>query len=189
VCFADLWVSSDSRRYYRLRRFISGRAFQIRASQQFAAIFYRLWRFISRRVLRRFVGYSDLRRYYRLCRFLSGRVLCRFMDHSQSRRDYPSRVIISGLVSRPSKVPLLVTYPRQALAALLLEGVHFRVCFADSWVAESAHSVSRRYYPLIGRIPGVPLKALERLTSCLSGGNLLRVLLVCRPFYRTAFIA
>jgi hypothetical protein len=71
---------------------------------------------------------------------------------------------------------------RQALADLSLEGVHFRVCFADSWVAESAHSVSRRYYPLIGRSPGVPLKALEILTSCLSGGNLLRVLLVCGPF-------
>jgi hypothetical protein len=65
--------------------------------------------------------------------------------------------------------------PRQALAAHSLEGVHFRACFADSWVAESAHSMSRQYYPLIGCSPGVPLKALKRLTSCLSGGYLLRV--------------
>ena len=57
-------------------------------------------------------------------------------------------------------------WARQPLAALSLEEVHFRACFADSWVAESAHSVSRRYYPLIGRSPGVPL---------------LRVLLVSLP--------
>jgi hypothetical protein len=57
------------------------------------------------------------------------------------------------------------TYPRQPLASLSLEGVHFRACFADSWVAESAHSVSRRYYPLIGRSPGVPLLRVL-LVSC-----------------------
>ena len=57
------------------------------------------------------------------------------------------------------------THPRQSLASLSLDGVHFRACFADSWVAESAHSVSRRYYPLIGRSPGVPLLRVL-LVSC-----------------------
>jgi hypothetical protein len=51
----------------------------------------------------------------------------------------------------------------QALAALSLEGVHFKACFADSqvtdlWVAELAHSLSRRYYPQRGFILGHALQ-------------------------------
>jgi hypothetical protein len=60
--------------------------------------------------------------------------------------------------------------PRQALAAHSLEGVHFRACFADSWVAESAHSVSRRYYPLIGRSPGASSSPRKVLPSALTWG-------------------
>ena len=101
----------------------------------------------------------------------------------------PPKFLLTSNKASTSHLQDSKTYPRQALAAHSLEGVHFRACFADSWVAESAHSVSRRYYSLIGCSPGVPLKALERLTSCLSGGNLLRVLLVYQTFYQTAFIA
>ena len=141
---------------------------QIRGSQRFAALL------LSREGVRRFVGHSDSRRYYpergfaelwitaiqifaqryypycRVGSFQHG-VLCRFVGHCDSRwYYYPERGFISA--SRFMGHSGVADSARQALASLSLEGVHFRSCFADSWVAESAHSVSRRYYPLIGRI-------------------------------------
>ena len=112
------------------------------------------------------------RRYYPLSVFISGIASLILGVHFVGRggtfhRGWCSfQGVFRIFVVRGGTILVVVhTHPRQPLASLSLDGVHFRACFADSWVAESAHSVSRRYYPLIGRSPGVPLLRVL-LVSC-----------------------
>jgi hypothetical protein len=120
---------------------------QIRGSQRFAAVL------LSREGVHFSQQIRGSQRFFAAVLSIEG--VCRFVGHSDSRRYYPE----TGFISAGRASQICVTLKalkrltaRQALASLSLEGVHFRSCFADSWVAESAHSVSRRYYPLIGRI-------------------------------------
>ena len=166
-------------RYYSSRVFISGRASQIRGVH-FRACFADSW--VAAVLSIECVHFRDC---FADLWFSFQGLLHRFLGRGGTvHRGWCSfQGVLCIFVGRVSTILVAVHFwARQPLAVLSLEEVHFRACFADSWVAESAHSVSRRYYPLIGRSPGVPLKALERLTCCLSGGNLLRVLLVCGPF-------
>ena len=91
-------------------------------------------------------------------------VFCDFFRH---RVDiHTTQISVDKQQGKHITPPRLQDLSKASTCSSLIRGVHFRACFADSWVAESAHSVSRRYYPLIGRSPGVPL---------------LRVLLVSLP--------
>jgi hypothetical protein len=118
------------------------------------------------------VHFRVSRRYYPLSVFISGIASLILGVHFVGRggtfhRGWCSfQGVFRIFVVRGGTILVVVhTHPRQPLASLSLDGVHFRACFADSWVAESAHSVSRRYYPLIGRSPGVPLLRVL-LVSC-----------------------